>query len=804
MLVSDLLGKFQNVTRQPDGWLAHCPAHSDAQASLRIAVTPDGTGLLTCRAGCKIESVLAPVGVAFSELFNMTGIDADDAISAQRQESLPIEEIAALRVRLDGYNAASFPEVHAYALRRFGVDEETFDRLGLGSSDDLPDGARLVVPFCNPVGVALGFQARALDSNARVRWYGPSNPQVGSWSRIGFFQGGSGYQEVIVTEGPGDALAAAAAGFDSIGVRGAGLAGDDLAKQIFDWTGERPVVIAGDGDRAGRTFSATLADALSNLGVLVRVLSLDEGLDLSDWFGRNPGLFATDLMAAVAVAPRASTTASALLQRDENLYPLNDLGNARFVAALAEQQGTAIRYVEEIGFLTLLGGIWQEDRLDRARSIVHSACDLVKNIADTLTESAGSDRVLQINAKKWQSHAKHCASSSGITAVLNEIKALPGVATRIEDLDRHIDLLAVRNGVVNLRTGELMPHDPLLLLTKRVEVDFKPDATAPRWERFLDEVMCSDKSMTAYLKRLVGYSISGSTHEQCFSVFWGSGSNGKSVFTTTISSIFDSISESTPFSTFEEKPSGGIPNDIAALRAARIVFATEGGQAPMAEALLKRVTGRDPVTARFLRKEYFTFVPMFQIMLSTNSKPNFTGQDEGLWRRVKLVEWARFFAPDERDTNLFTDLLAEREGILAWAVAGAKEWYVDGLNDPEPIISATKNYRDTSDVLAGFLPGVFTYDTSAKRVLGRDIFDQYLLWAAEENLKTSEIYTRRKFFSVLEERGVVKNHVNEGVAFSNIRRTRPSDLAETVASVDRLDAPRPLTTSGKTSEVFGL
>ena len=107
-------------------------------------------------------------------------------------------------------------------------------------------------------------------------------------------------------------------------------------------------------------------------------------------------------------------------------------------------------------------------------------------------------------------------------------------------------------------------------------------------------------------------------------------------------------------------------------------------------------------------------------------------------------------------------------------------------------------------MLAGFLPGVFTYDTSAKRVLGRDIFDQYLLWAAEENLKTSEIYTRRKFFSVLEERGVVKNHVNEGVAFSNIRRTRPSDLAETVASVDRLDAPRPLTTSGKTSEVFGL
>jgi putative DNA primase/helicase len=535
----------------------------------------------------------------------------------------------------------------------------------------------------------------------------------------------------------------------------------------------------------------------------VKVLALPDGMDLTDWLASDFAGFPNALIHAVTTTPATTSTALALMQRDENLFPLTDLGNARYVAALAAQHGTALRYIEEIGFLVLSNGIWTEDRLERSRALVHESADLVGDIADALMESAGNDQQLQAEARRWKAWAKYCASKRGIDAVLSEIKALPMVATRIEDLDRHHHLLAVRNGVLDLREGVLLEHDPLLLLTKRIDLDYDPTADCPRWVQYLHEVMRGDAVMVDYLQRLVGYGITGETTEQCFSVLWGSGANGKTVFTSTLSEVFEAISVTTPFSTFEQKASGGIPNDLAALRGARLVFAAEGeADKPMAEALLKSLTGRDLVTARFLRKEFFTFRPTFQLMLATNNKPSFKGQDEGLWRRVKLIEWSRYFAPNERDHRLPDVLLGEAQGILAWAVRGSVTWFARGLDDPSPIQHATTEYRSTSDPLSGFLPGVFIADVHAKRVLGKDVFDAYLHWAEAENLKPSEIVTRRKFFSWLEERGIAKRASKGGVAFDGIRRARPSDFPdlEDEVDVERLPPETPLVSGVSVAE----
>lgn len=776
MKVQDLLDRLGAVRQQHDGWLAHCPSHSDSQPSLRIAVTPAGKALVKCRAGCDTASVLDKVGLTFADLSGLTDIDTV-TVAGERNAPLPVATIAALRAQLDAYDGLT-AEAAEYALRRFGVDAASAQRLGLGTALDLPGGPRLVVPFCNPEGVALGFQARALDPQAKIRWYGPRNPEKGSWSRLGFFHGGSGWHEVIVCEGPSDALTAAAAGYDAIAVRGAALAGDELAREILAWTDGRALVLAGDGDTAGRSFSATLASTLTDLGATVRVLDMPDGLDLTDWRARDTDRF-TDLLVRAIAEQSPVTTADALRRlRNENDFPLTDLGNAKYVAALAESQGTALRYIEEMGFLVLDGGVWIADRLDRSRALVHEAAVTVSGIGDGLIASANpNDTQAQADARRWQRWGQYCQSSRGIDSVLKEIKALPGVATRVEHLDAHPHLLAVANGVVDLRTGELLDHDPHLLLTKRLDFHYDSAATAPRWERFISEVMCADESMARYMQRLVGYGITGETSEQCFAVLWGSGANGKTVFTSTLTEVFDAISTTTPFSTFEARPSGGIPNDLAALRGARLVFASEGeADKPMAEALLKRLTGRDPVTARFLHKEFFSFKPNMLLFLATNNKPSFKGQDEGLWRRVKLVEWRRYFAPHERDHALFDRLMAEREGILAWAVRGAIDWYARGLEDPDPIVNATKEYRTTSDPLAGFLPGMFVMDPHAKRVLGKDLFEGYLSWADEENLKPTEIVTRRKFFAMLEERGLSKRAAKAGVAFDGVRRARPSDF----------------------------
>mgnify|MGYP000347114476 CR=1 FL=1 len=774
MTLNELLARFGEVEQQGDGFLVHCPAHNDSHPSLRVSVTPDGTALVKCRAGCETQDVLSAVGLQFSDLYN---VSSDGSVTVSNDPMLPLSpgSIAALRQQLDAYSGLSEAAAE-YARSRFGLTAEDAVRCELGSTSDLPGGERLVVPFRDPDGVALGFQARALEPGAAVRWYGPRNPEQGSWSRVGFFPGSARFDQVLVTEGPGDALTASAAGYDAIAIRGASIASEAVVRSLVDWADGRMLVLAGDGDAAGRRFNSVLVRSLAEAGCKVQALDVPDGLDLTDWRAQDPEVFPVRLQAAVSALVPVSTLDSVLMQRDEARFPLTDLGNARFVADLAAREGTPIRYVEELGFLLLTNGVWVEDRMDRARALVHRASDLVREIAEKVEELTAGDMSQAGLVARWRKAADYLQSSKGIQAVLREVVALSDVATAVEDLDQHDHLLAARNGVIDLRSGRLMEHNGDLLLTRRLDVDYIPGAAASRWVEYLREVMCGDEEMVAYLKRLVGYAITGETSEQCFTVLWGSGANGKTVFTSTLSTIFSPISEITPFSTFEAKPSGGVPNDLAALRAARMVFASEGeADKPMAESLLKRITGRDPVTARFLRKEYFTFSPKFQLFLATNNKPAFRGADDGLWRRVKLVAWQRFFAPDERDAGIFDALLAEREGILAWAVEGAVEWYRDGLCDPETIVRSTQEYRSTSDSLAGFFPGVYVKDENAGRVPGKKLFEDYLDWTRAENLQPNEVVTRRKFFSMLDERGLVKRKSDKGVVFEQVRRARPSD-----------------------------
>jgi putative DNA primase/helicase len=784
--LSELLARFDDVEETPDGYLVHCPAHNDSQQSLRFSVSAAGKVLVKDRAGCETKDVLKALGLTMRDLAKMTPGDVDLSKRAVSQDvAASPAEVAKLAVQLDRYAAALIQHVDAtdYARDRFGVTLDDAERLGLGFADDLGGGPRLVVPFRDRDGVPRGFQARALEKDAVVRWLGPKSPDGASWAKVGYFPGAGGYYEVLVTEGPGDALTGAAAGFDTIGIRGAGLAANPaVIDSLVSMIGDREAIIAGDGDPAGRRFTSSLAEALALRDIRVRILRLHDGRDLTDWRGDDPSKFHMDLVRHIAKAEPVKSKTAALLAWDEERYSLTDLGGARYLRDYIESVGSGVRYSEEVGFYLLDGGVWRKDERQMVRTHAQAVADLLRDLARQASLAASgseeegvSDRDKK-RAARLNRYAAHAQTSKGLDAMLRELQAVQGVPASVGDFDKHPDLLAVKNGVVNLKTGVLQPHDPALLLTKRIEYDYRPEARAPRWEQFLREIFPSYPDLPGYMARLVGYGITGHTTEQCFAVFWGTGANGKSILTDTLTEVFREATVTTPFSTFEDRASGGIPNDLAALKGARLVMASEGEQGrPMAEAVLKRVTGRDLISARFMRKEFFEFRPTFLLMLATNFKPVFKGQDEGLWRRVKLIPFERYFAPAERDHRLGDKLLTEAEGILAWAVRGAMEWNRVGLGDPDVVRSSTKEYRETSDALAGFLPGVFVKDAESGRVDGKVLFDAYLQWADEENLPARERWTRRTFFGALDERGLPKRKTNKGIAFDGIRRARQTD-----------------------------
>jgi len=792
MTLDELLTTLTDVVEEPDGWLVHCPAHTDSKQSLRITVSDAGKVLLKCRAGCKTPDVVKALGITMRDLASMTAGDAkpEHAATSTDTPASPAA-VAALAVKLDRYASAlnddSAPagDALAYAAERFGVGTADVERLGLGLAEDLGGGPRLVVPFRDKDGVARGFQARALEKDAAVRWLGPKSPEGESWARVGYFPGTAGYDEVLITEGPSDGLTGSMLGFDTICIRGAGLAANPtVIADVVQLLDGREAIVAGDGDPSGQRFSGLIADALVARELRARVLKVPEGLDLNDWQAKEGANFQRVIFRAIAETEHVKSRAAALLAWDEERYSLSDLGGARYLRDYVESIGSGVRFSEEVGFFLLDNGVWRRDERQAVRTHAQAVADIVRNLAREASYAVAGQEDEAVSAKdkkragRLNAYSKHVQTSRGIDAMLRELQAVQGVPASFDDFDKHPDLVAARNGVVNLKTGELQPHDPALLLTRRINLDYDPAAKAPRWESFLGEVFPAYQDLPAYMQRLVGYGLTGHTAEQCFAVLWGTGANGKSVFTDTLSEIFEEVTTTTPFSTFEDRGSGGIPNDIAALKGARQVFAAEGEQGkPMSESILKRVTGRDLVTARFMRKEFFSFRPTFLLYLATNFKPSFKGQDEGLWRRVKLIPWERYFKPEERDHKLGDKLLAEAEGIFAWAVQGAREWYKDGLRDPDIIRTSTKEYRETSDALAGFLPGVYIHDAEAGRVEGSVLFESYLQWADDENLPARERWTRKTFFAALEERGLTKRRVAKGVAFDGVRRARQTDHA---------------------------
>ena len=239
-------------------------------------------------------------------------------------------------------------------------------------------------------------------------------------------------------------------------------------------------------------------------------------------------------------------------------------------------------------------------------------------------------------------------------------------------------LLNTPAGVIDLRTGEVLPNDPGLQMTRITRA--APGSGCRRWLAFIARITGGDSEMAAYLQRIAGYCLTGRTDEQAFFFLHGSGANGKTVFLEVLADVLGSYARTAPLDTFMATRADRQQNDLAGLDGARMVIATEteAGR-PWAEARIKAVTGGDRIAVRRLYGEFFETIPGYKLLIAGNHRPRLTGGGAGMARRLHLVPFDTVIPEHERDGRLREKLLGERDGILGWMLEGCRAWQDRGL-----------------------------------------------------------------------------------------------------------------------------
>lgn len=429
-------------------------------------------------------------------------------------------------------------------------------------------------------------------------------------------------------------------------------------------------------------------------------------------------------------------------RRVENIdaIHLTDVGNSR---RLARRWGDVIRYVPQFRAWHVWDGTrWARD----VRGVIY---ELAKETALAIADEAKSAETEE-QAKALLKWAANSQSRARIEAMVALARTEPTLAITPDALDRDKFALNVRNGTIDLRTGELRPHDPADYLTKLAPVEYDPDATCPTFDAFLRRIMDERDDLIDFLPRAVGYTLTGNVSERVIFLMYGTGRNGKSTFLNVLREVFGDYHARASMDTITHRKRDGSNYGVARLAGARLVTASESEEGKRLNvALVKELTGNEQTTAREIYEAEFEFLPEFTWWIATNHKPVVPGDDPAVWDRLRLVPFLVRIGDDEEDKDLGVKLQSELPGILASAVRGAREWYERGLGVPEEVTSATAEYRDEQDSFGAWLDEE-TVRVPEVRTSSAGLYASYAAWSSERGEKP--VGTKR-FAQRLVERG---------------------------------------------------
>lgn len=401
-----------------------------------------------------------------------------------------------------------------------------------------------------------------------------------------------------------------------------------------------------------------------------------------------------------------------------------DNGNAELLVA---DHADRLRYCPETGqWFSWQGTRWQAGADDSAA--ITAARQTVKALPDDDADAA--------------KHKIRSLSERGLTSQVRLARADPKMQVAQRQFDADPYAVNTPTGIVDLTDGELTPHDPAGWHTKTTGVGYNPDALTPKWLTFLDGTFGSDTELIGYVQRLAGLAAIGNVTHHVLPFWHGEGSNGKSVMADVLSKVLGDYSITAP-ANFLLAGRDKHETEIARLNGARMVVCSEvNADSQFDEAKVKVLTGGDILTGRFMRGNFFDFVPSHTLFLMGNHQPRVSAGGTSFWRRLRLIPFLHTVPPEQRNPNLAVELVRdEGPGILAWIVDGARDLIDSGLQDPASVLAATKQYSQQEDTVARFVDEALDDIGGESRTSASLVIGAYGRWCSANHEKQESTVT---------------------------------------------------------------
>lgn len=409
-------------------------------------------------------------------------------------------------------------------------------------------------------------------------------------------------------------------------------------------------------------------------------------------------------------------------------------------------------------------------RPDTGGHVLHLVSQLGSKLRDEAAQIIDQDY-----AQRLRKFASTLESRARIRSVVDLAAVNPNLQLGAADLDRDPYLLNLRNGTLHLPSRGLRPHDRSDYITKLVDIEYDETATCPRFDQFVKDIFRDEPETTEYLRRYFGYCLSSATQDQSLLLLIGSGCNGKSVLQSVVAKTLGDYACNASPDTFAVRDAGGARGDLTRLRGARVVFTSESNEdARLDEAMIKRLTGGEPIVARALYQGEQEFVPGFKVIFGTNNLPRLTADDAAVWRRLRVVPFKRVIKDSEKDPELASKLILEKQGIMNWLLAGFAEWQANGLMPPLAVRDAVSDHRANLDSIGAFIEANCDVGLDYA-VRAGDVFRAYNAWSAGEGLSS---ITQTRLGVALGRKGFVKRKTHGNITWHGLAlKVRQPQLA---------------------------